>query len=627
MTTYFKLVKGATKIKSAPPKQKYLDPILLGTSNEEDFYEIVKGLDSRINDTAWTIVYKSLLVVHLMIREGSKDVALRYYSRNLEFFDIENIRGSNGSASGDMRALDRYDNYLKVRCREFGKIKKDYVRDGYRTLKLNSGNYGSSRNKQHSINIALDHVESLEVQIQALIKNKYTQYDLSNELIIFGFKLLIQDLLALYNALNEGIITLLESFFELSHHNAERTLDLYKTFVDLTEHVVRYLKSGKTAGLKIPVIKHITTKLVRSLEEHLIEDDKTHNTFVPVDSSQGSAGAVVAKSTAQERLEQIREQKRILEAQLKNEQVAISPALTTVTAAQSYNPFGTDSSMHTNIPMAVANQTQQIANNPFVSQTQPQVMNTPTAHTEPANLNVPEYAAVQHTVNFNPVQDAGVSAQQTGYYSINNHLTPTFTGAGFGGYSVSQDTTAASSQQVSHSQTGSNNPFALHNAATIATGNPAHENVLNNPFSRPNFDEQNTNMPLQQQIISNPFQNQTYNQQQFQQQNMPLSSINSVMTTPTSMQGSINIPQRFDKMEFQAHYTQNHLQQQQQQQPQRSYYVPATAGANPVTNITGTVQPQNFPFYPQQLPQPEQSQTQQPVLGNQYANNLNLIDM
>ena len=202
MTTYFKLVKGATKIKSAPPKQKYLDPILLGTSNEEDFYEIVKGLDSRINDTAWTIVYKSLLVVHLMIREGSKDVALRYYSRNLEFFDIENIRGSNGSASGDMRALDRYDNYLKVRCREFGKIKKDYVRDGYRTLKLNSGNYGSSRNKQHSIIIALDHVESLEVQIQALIKNKYTQYDLSNELIIFGFKLLIQDLLALYNALS-----------------------------------------------------------------------------------------------------------------------------------------------------------------------------------------------------------------------------------------------------------------------------------------------------------------------------------------------------------------------------------------------------------------------------------------
>ena len=334
-----------------------------------------------------------------MIREGAKDVALRYYSRNLEFFDIENIRGSNGSASGDMRALDRYDNYLKVRCREFGKIKKDYVRDGYRTLKLNNNNYGNSRNKQHSINVALDHVESLEVQIQALIKNRYTQFDLSNELIIFGFKLLIQDLLALYNALNEGIITLLESFFELSHHNAERTLDLYKTFVDLTEHVVRYLKSGKTAGLKIPVIKHITTKLVRSLEEHLLEDDKTHNTFVPIEGSPGSTGAMGPKSTAQERLEQIREQKRILEAQLKNEQVAISPVVTTVTPAQSYNPFGTDSAAHTNFPMAGGNQMQQIANNPFSTQGQQQAVSSQTARAEPPTLSAPEYAMVQQTMN------------------------------------------------------------------------------------------------------------------------------------------------------------------------------------------------------------------------------------
>lgn len=31
--------------------------------------------------------------------------------------------GSNGSASGDMRALDRYDNYLKVRCRSLVKSK------------------------------------------------------------------------------------------------------------------------------------------------------------------------------------------------------------------------------------------------------------------------------------------------------------------------------------------------------------------------------------------------------------------------------------------------------------------------------------------------------------------------
>ncbi|EHN02021.1 Yap1801p [Saccharomyces cerevisiae x Saccharomyces kudriavzevii VIN7] len=618
MTTYFKLVKGATKIKSAPPKQKYLDPILLATGSEEDFYEIVKALDSRVNDTAWTIVYKSLLVVHLMMREGKKDVALRYYSRNLEFFSIENIRGSSGSASGDMRALDRYDSYLKVRSREFGKIKKDYVRDGYRTLKLNTNNYGNSKNKQHSINIALDHVESLEVQIQALVKNKYTQFDLSNELVIFGFKLLIQDLLALYNALNEGIITLLESFFELSHQNAERTLDLYKTFVDLTEHVVRYLKNGKTAGLKIPVIKHITTKLVRSLEEHLIEDDKTHSTFVPIDGSQGGAGATASRSIAQERLEQIREQKRILEAQLKNEQVPISPAVTTATTAQSYNPFGADSSAHTNIPIAGANQPQQTPNNPFVTQMQPQGVVPQAARTEPVTFNAPQYAMVQPVANTSPVQEPGVSAQLTGYYSINNHLTPTFTGAGFGGYSVSQGTTSGFDQQVAQSQTGSNNPFALRNPATIATGNPTQEPILNNPFSEPNFNEQNAGLPPQQQVISNPFQNQTHLQQQ---QKVLSSTINSVMTTPTSMQGSTNV-QRFDNVQFPAPYTQNLPQQLQQQQ---GSYAPATAAVTPIVNTTGIVQPQTIPFYPQQQ---QQSQTQHQGLGDRYTNgNFNLIDM
>lgn len=42
----------------------------------------------------------------------------------------------------------------------------------------------------------------------------------------------------------------------------------------MTEYVVRYLKIGKAVGLKIPVIKHITTKLINSLEEHLREETK-----------------------------------------------------------------------------------------------------------------------------------------------------------------------------------------------------------------------------------------------------------------------------------------------------------------------------------------------------------------
>lgn len=306
---------------------------------------------------------------------------------------------------------------------------------------------------------------------------------------------------------------------------------------------------------------------------------------------------------------------------MKNEQVPISPAVTTATTAQSYNPFGADSSAHTNIPIAGANQPQQTPNNPFVTQMQPQGVVPQAARTEPVTFNAPQYAMVQPVANTSPVQEPGVSAQLTGYYSINNHLTPTFTGAGFGGYSVSQGTTSGFDQQVAQSQTGSNNPFALRNPATIATGNPTQEPILNNPFSEPNFNEQNAGLPPQQQVISNPFQNQTHLQQQQQQQKVLSSTINSVMTTPTSMQGSTNV-QRFDNVQFPAPYTQNLPQQLQQQQ---GSYAPATAAVTPIVNTTGIVQPQTIPFYPQQQ---QQSQTQHQGLGDRYTNgNFNLIDM
>lgn len=216
MTTYVKLVKGATKIKMAPPKAKYVDPILLGTADPHEFREIIRALDARVQDTAWTIVYKSLILAHLMIREGEPNVTIEYLSKHLEFFRLKDIFHSKLS-SGDLQALRRYRDYLQCRCEQYAKTGKDYVRENSASLTAPAASDPQT---------SLDHVESLELQISALIKNRYSQYDLGNDLLLTAFRLMVQDLLVLYNSLNEGIITLLESFFELTHKSAERTLKL-----------------------------------------------------------------------------------------------------------------------------------------------------------------------------------------------------------------------------------------------------------------------------------------------------------------------------------------------------------------------------------------------------------------
>lgn len=513
---YTKLVKGATKIKMAPPKQKYVDPVLSGTSSARGLQEITHALDIRLSDTAWTIVYKALIVLHLMIQQGEKDVTLRHYSHNLDVFQLRKISHTTKWSSNDMRALQRYDEYLKTRCEEYGRLGMDHLRDNYSSLKLGSKN-------QLSMDEELDHVESLEIQINALIRNKYSVSDLENHLLLYAFQLLVQDLLGLYNALNEGVITLLESFFELSIEHAKRTLDLYKDFVDMTEYVVRYLKIGKAVGLKIPVIKHITTKLINSLEEHLREEtkrqrgepsepqqDRKPSTAISSTSSHNNNSNDKNKSIAQKKLEQIREQKRLLEQQLQNQQLLISPTV----PQDAYNPFGSQQqdlnndtfSFEPTQPQMTAQVPQPTANPFLIPQQQQQALQLTSAST------MPQPSEIQITPNLNN--------QQTGMYASNLQYTPNFTGSGFGGYTTTENN-AMMTGTLDPTKTGSNNPFSLENIAR----EQQQQNFQNspNPFT---LQQAQTTPILAHSQTGNPFQ----------AQNVVTSPMGTYMTSPVAGQ-------------------------------------------------------------------------------------------
>ncbi len=49
-------------------------------AGEAGVAEIFRTLQNRLRDSTWTIVFKSLIIVHLMIREGEPDVTLSYLS-------------------------------------------------------------------------------------------------------------------------------------------------------------------------------------------------------------------------------------------------------------------------------------------------------------------------------------------------------------------------------------------------------------------------------------------------------------------------------------------------------------------------------------------------------------------
>jgi hypothetical protein len=80
------------RVQNAPPKTKYIEHILVGThSGEAGIAEVLRALQNRLHDSTWTVVFKSLMTVHLMIREGSPEATLAYLARHRNMLAISNF--------------------------------------------------------------------------------------------------------------------------------------------------------------------------------------------------------------------------------------------------------------------------------------------------------------------------------------------------------------------------------------------------------------------------------------------------------------------------------------------------------------------------------------------------------
>jgi hypothetical protein len=70
-------------VQQAAPKSKYIEHILIAThTGEAGVAEVFRTLQLRLRDSTWTIVFKALIVVHIMIREGNQDVTLQYLGQS-----------------------------------------------------------------------------------------------------------------------------------------------------------------------------------------------------------------------------------------------------------------------------------------------------------------------------------------------------------------------------------------------------------------------------------------------------------------------------------------------------------------------------------------------------------------
>merc|ERR1712223_2218349 len=113
---------------------------------------------------------------------------------------------------------------------------------------------------------------TLQNQLDALVDFECTTQDLTNGVINSAFMLLFRDLIRLFACYNDGIINLLEKYFDMNKKHARDALDLYKKFLIRMDRVADFLKVAENVGIEkgdIPDLAKAPSSLLEALEAHL----------------------------------------------------------------------------------------------------------------------------------------------------------------------------------------------------------------------------------------------------------------------------------------------------------------------------------------------------------------------
>uniref|UniRef100_A0A2K6Q9H6 Synaptosome associated protein 91 n=1 Tax=Rhinopithecus roxellana TaxID=61622 RepID=A0A2K6Q9H6_RHIRO len=112
----------------------------------------------------------------------------------------------------------------------------------------------------------------LQGQIDALLEFDVHPNELTNGVINAAFMLLFKDLIKLFACYNDGVINLLEKFFEMKKGQCKDALEIYKRFLTRMTRVSEFLKVAEQVGIDkgdIPDLTQAPSSLMETLEQHL----------------------------------------------------------------------------------------------------------------------------------------------------------------------------------------------------------------------------------------------------------------------------------------------------------------------------------------------------------------------
>ncbi|XP_015585676.1 phosphatidylinositol-binding clathrin assembly protein unc-11 isoform X3 [Cephus cinctus] len=265
-----KSVCKATTEEMIGPKKKHLD-YLIHCTNEPNVSipQLANLLIERSQNTNWTVVFKALITVHHMMCYGNERFT-QYLASSNSTFQLSNFLDKSGVQAGARVGYDmspfirRYAKYLNEKALSYRTVAFDFC-------KVKRGKEDGTLRTMNAEKL-LKTLPVLQAQLDALLEFDCTANDLTNGVINMAFMLLFRDLIRLFACYNDGVINLLEKYFDMNKKQCRDALDLYKKFLIRMDRVGEFLKVAENVGIDkgdIPDLTKAPSSLLDALEQHL----------------------------------------------------------------------------------------------------------------------------------------------------------------------------------------------------------------------------------------------------------------------------------------------------------------------------------------------------------------------
>ncbi|KAM0897539.1 hypothetical protein ACQ4PT_022506 [Festuca glaucescens] len=289
-------VVKATSHAERPPKDRHLASTvrrrpaeIVGARSRADVSYCVQALARRLANTSnWVVALKALVVIHRALRDGNSgafaEELLGHGRQRGQTLQMSSFKDDSSHLAWDCSAWVRtYALFLEERLECLAVLRYDVEAERLRPPALapseRAPSKGQSRTRSLGKDDLLEQLPALQQLLFRLVGCQPEGAAFGNYLIQYALALVMKESFKIYCAVNDGIINLVDVFFDMNKLDAIKAQDIYRRTGNLANSLSEFYAICRGLELarnfQFPVLREPPPSFLATMEEYIREAPRT----------------------------------------------------------------------------------------------------------------------------------------------------------------------------------------------------------------------------------------------------------------------------------------------------------------------------------------------------------------